>query len=123
MEFLDDMKKAGHKVDQIAIVYENTDYGTSVAGTVARSRQGARLQRRRRTSPTAPTRPTSPPQVLQLKEKNPDAVIFISYTADSILYMKTMKNLDYMPKMIIGDDCGFSDPDLHPGGGRHRARG
>src|SRR5260221_6927287 len=34
MLFLNDMKKAGHKVESIAIVNENTDYGTSVAGTV-----------------------------------------------------------------------------------------
>ena len=53
-------------------------------------------------------------QVLQLKEKNPDAVIFISYTADCILYMKTMKNLDYLPPMVIGDDSGFSDPSFIP---------
>jgi branched-chain amino acid transport system substrate-binding protein len=37
-------------------------------------------------------------------------VIFISYTADSILYFKTMKTLDYLPPIIIGDDAGFSDP-------------
>ncbi|HEX3502684.1 MAG TPA: ABC transporter substrate-binding protein [Xanthobacteraceae bacterium] len=53
-------------------------------------------------------------QVLQLKSANPDAVIFISYTADSILYFKTMKNLDYLPPMIIGDDAGFSDPSFIP---------
>ena len=53
-------------------------------------------------------------QVLQLKDKKPDVVIFISYTADSILYMKTMKNLDYMPPMVIGDDTGFSDPSFVP---------
>jgi branched-chain amino acid transport system substrate-binding protein len=41
-------------------------------------------------------------------------VIFISYTSDSILYMKTMKNLDYMPPMVIGDDTGFSDPSFIP---------
>ena len=41
-------------------------------------------------------------------------VIFISYTADAILYMKTMKNLDYLPPMIIGDDAGFSDPSFIP---------
>ena len=44
--------------------------------------------------------------MLQLKEKKPDVVIFISYTADSILYMKTMKNLDYLPPMVLGDDSG-----------------
>ena len=53
-------------------------------------------------------------QVLQLKEKQPDVVIFISYTSDSILYMKTMKNLDYKPPMVIGDDTGFSDPSFIP---------
>jgi branched-chain amino acid transport system substrate-binding protein len=49
-------------------------------------------------------------QVLQLKERRPDVVIFISYTPDAILYIKTMKNLDYLPPMVIGDDTGFSDP-------------
>ena len=52
--------------------------------------------------------------MLQLKSANPDAVIFISYTADSILYFKTMKNLDYLPPIIIGDDAGFSDPSFIP---------
>jgi len=41
-------------------------------------------------------------------------VIFISYTADSILYVKTMKNLDYLPQMVLGDDSGFSDPSFVP---------
>jgi branched-chain amino acid transport system substrate-binding protein len=53
-------------------------------------------------------------QVLQLKTAKPDAVIFISYTADTILYFKTMKNLDYLPPIIIGDDAGFSDPTFIP---------
>ena len=34
MEYLSDLKTAGHPADNIAIVYENTDYGTSVSGTV-----------------------------------------------------------------------------------------
>ena len=28
--------------------------------------------------------------------------------------MKTLKNLDYLPPMIIGDDAGFSDPAFIP---------
>jgi branched-chain amino acid transport system substrate-binding protein len=28
--------------------------------------------------------------------------------------MKTMKNLDYLPPMVIGDDSGFSDPAFVP---------
>src|SRR6202049_5123378 len=53
-------------------------------------------------------------QVLQLKQLQPDTIIFISYTADTILYFKTLKNLDYLPPIIIGDDAGFSDPAFIP---------
>jgi branched-chain amino acid transport system substrate-binding protein len=56
-------------------------------------------------------------QVIQLKTLQPDAVIFISYTADTILYFKTMRNLDYLPPIIIGDDAGFSDPTFIPNAG------
>ena len=48
-------------------------------------------------------------QVLQLRDKQPDVVIFVSYTSDAILFAKTMKALDYKPPMLIGDDSGFSD--------------
>jgi hypothetical protein len=37
-------------------------------------------------------------------------VIFASYTSDIIRYMKTFKNLNYRPPVIIGDNAGFSDP-------------
>ena len=113
MRFFDDMKKAGKKIGSIAIVNENTDYGTSVAEAIEAAAK-------KTTSPVAIRIPYSASttdvsaQVLQLKEKNPDVVIFISYTADSILYIKTMKNLDYLPPMVLGDDSGFSDPSFVP---------
>ncbi len=109
MEFLGDLKKAGHPVNTIAVVYENTDYGTSVAGTVREAAKSHGFNLVADIAYNANGADVSP-QVIQLKEKNPDAIIFISYTADSILYMKTMKNLDYLPKVVIGDDSGFSDP-------------
>ena len=34
MEFLTDLKKAGHPTANIAIVFENTDYGVSVSATI-----------------------------------------------------------------------------------------
>ncbi len=33
-EFLTDMKAAGAKIDNVALVHDNTEYGTSVAGTI-----------------------------------------------------------------------------------------
>ena len=113
MRFFADMKKQGKKIDSIGIVNENTDYGTSVAEAIAEEAKKANIPVAIRIPYSASSTDVSA-QVLQLKEKNPDVVIFISYTADSILYMKTMKNLDYKPPMIVGDDSGFSDPSFVP---------
>ena len=113
MQFLNDMKKAGHKVETVAVVNENTDYGTSVAGTVLEQAKSHGINVVAQIPYNANATDVSA-QVLTLKDKKPDCVIFISYTADAILYMKTMKNLDYAPPMIIGDDSGFSDPTFVP---------
>jgi branched-chain amino acid transport system substrate-binding protein len=40
--------------------------------------------------------------------------LFVSYASDAILFMRTMKSLDYLPTMIIGDSAGFSDPSFLP---------
>jgi branched-chain amino acid transport system substrate-binding protein len=111
--FLIEMKQAGKQVDNIAIVNENTEYGTSVAGSIAAAAQQAGLTIAAQIPYSANSADVSA-QLLQLKEKRPDAVIFVSYTSDAILYVKTMKNLDYLPPMMIGDDSGFSDPSFVP---------
>ena len=113
MRFFADMNKAGHKVASVAVVNENTDYGTSVGDAVEAAAKKAGFTVTNRIPYSASSTDVSA-QVLQLKDKQPDVVIFISYTADAILYMKTMKNLDYMPPMVLGDDSGFSDPSFIP---------
>jgi branched-chain amino acid transport system substrate-binding protein len=109
MRFFDDMKNASKKIDSIAVVNENTDYGTSVADEIEGAARKAKIPVALRIPYSANSADVSA-QVLQLKERKPDVVIFISYTSDSILYIKTMKTLDYLPPMVIGDDTGFSDP-------------
>jgi branched-chain amino acid transport system substrate-binding protein len=113
MQFIDDMKKAGRKVSSIAVVNENTDYGTSVAGTLLEQAKAKGINVVAQIPYSANATDVTA-QVLQLKAKSPDVVIFVSYTADAILYMKTFKNLDYLPAMVIGDDSGFSDPTFVP---------
>jgi branched-chain amino acid transport system substrate-binding protein len=112
-QFLNDLKKAGRKIETIAIVNENTDYGTSVAGSIVEAAKRAGINVGAQIPYNANSTDVSG-QVLQLKQLQPDAVIFISYTADTILYFKTLKNLDYLPPIIIGDDAGFSDPAFIP---------
>jgi branched-chain amino acid transport system substrate-binding protein len=112
-QFLTDLKKAGKKINNLAIVNENTDYGTSVGASVVEAAKTANIPVAAQIPYNANGSDVSA-QVLQLKTLNPDVVIFISYTSDIILYFKTMKNLDYLPPIIIGDDAGFSDPSFIP---------
>ncbi len=108
-DFLKDMKAAGAKTDTVALVHDNTEYGTSVA-TVITSVFKENGQNAPIDVAYAPNATDVQAQVLQLKEKKPDVVIMISYTSDAILFAKTMQSLDYKPAMLIADDAGYSDP-------------
>jgi branched-chain amino acid transport system substrate-binding protein len=111
LEFLKDMKAGGAKVDNIALVHENTEYGTSVASVITSVFKENGLAIAQDISYSANTTDVQS-QVLQLKDKKPDVVIMISYTSDAILYAKTFQALDYKPPMMIADNAGFSDPSL-----------
>jgi branched-chain amino acid transport system substrate-binding protein len=108
-DFLTEMKASGAKTDNVALVHDNTEYGTSVAGTITSAfkekGQAIALDVAYVVNAT-----DVQSQVLQLKEKKPDVVIMICYTSDAILFSKTMQAQDYKPPMIIADDSGYSDP-------------
>ena len=108
-EFLKEQRAAGQKTGSIAVVNENTEYGNSVASVIKEqfAKDGHNITQ---VIPYSANTTDVQPQVLQLKEKNPDVVIFISYTSDAILYAKTMKDLSWKPAIMIADDAGFNDP-------------
>lgn len=109
LEFLKDMKAGGQKVDNIALVHENTEYGTSVANVITALFKENGIPIAQDIAYSANTTDVQS-QVLQLKDKKPDVVIMISYTSDAILYAKTFQALDYKPPMMIADNAGYSDP-------------
>ena len=108
-DFLKEQKAAGQKAASIAIVNENTEYGNSVASVIREvfAKEGHNVTQ---VIPYSANTTDVQPQVLQLKEKNPDVLIFISYTSDAILYAKTMKDLNWKPAIMIADNAGFNDP-------------
>lgn len=53
-------------------------------------------------------------EVLALKEANADAVIAESYISDAILLMKTLKEQNYQPPILIAKANGFADPSFIP---------
>src|SRR4030088_502722 len=109
LDFLKDMKAGGAKVDNIALVHENTEYGPSVANVITSVFKENGLSIGQDIAYNANTTDVQS-QVLQLKDKKPDVVIMISYTSDAILYAKTMQALDYKPALMMADNAGFSDP-------------
>ena len=107
--FLKHMKKNGAKIDNIAVVHDTTDYGTSVASGISKAFKAQGLNVSLDVAYTANATDLES-QVLQLKAKKPDVVIMICYTSDAILFQKTMQAQDYKPPMLIADDSGYSDP-------------
>jgi branched-chain amino acid transport system substrate-binding protein len=106
--FMTDSKAKGFKVEKIAVVNENTEYGTSTGNAIIAAASAKGLKIDLRIAYNANSSDVSA-QVLQLKDFDPDVVIFVSYTSDAILFMKTMHTLNWKPPMLIGDDSGFSD--------------
>ena len=107
-DFILQMKAKGMNVDKIAVVNENTEYGTSTGDAIVKAAADKALKVDLRIPYNANSTDVSA-QVLQLKNENPGVVIFVSYTSDAILFIKTMRNLNYKPPILIGDDSGFSD--------------
>jgi branched-chain amino acid transport system substrate-binding protein len=109
VDFLKERRAAGKRIDSIAIVNENTEYGSSIAETLRKAfaANGFNVTME---IPYSANSSDVQPQILQLKDKNPDLVIFVSYTSDSILYAKAMRSLNYRPTMMLADNAGFNDP-------------
>ena len=70
------------------------DYGLEIVGEVDYSGGAADLSA----------------QVLSLKQMNPDAILCDSYVNDAILFVNTLKEQNYTPKMIVAKANGYTDP-------------
>jgi branched-chain amino acid transport system substrate-binding protein len=51
-------------------------------------------------------------EVIKLKKSNPDVLMVAGYATDVILLIKTMKDQDWFPKMLIGQRGGFVTDDF-----------
>jgi branched-chain amino acid transport system substrate-binding protein len=49
-------------------------------------------------------------EVQRLKAANADVLLPSSYTSDTFLLLRTAKELDYNPKLIVAQNAGFTDP-------------
>ena len=51
-------------------------------------------------------------EIQQLKKANADIVMLASYVSDAILIQKTLKDLNYIPPVMLAQDSGHNDPNF-----------
>ena len=49
-------------------------------------------------------------EVQRLKAAAPDVLLPSSYTSDAMLFLRTAKELDYNPELLIAQNAGYTDP-------------
>jgi len=109
--FRDFQAKRGVKLKTLGITYEDTTFGAD-SGKVEKelaARYGydvvLDLQYRARATSLAS-------EVQRLKAANPDVWMPTSYQTDAILFVRTSRELDYNPRMIMAQDAGHISSDF-----------
>jgi len=109
-EFLNEFKdKVGKEIKTVSIFHEDTLWGTdsgAVQNKMAKENGYKVLQKiAYRAKTTSLT-----PSVQVLKASNADVLLPSSYTSDAMLFMRTAKELDYNPKLLVAQNAGYTDP-------------
>lgn len=108
--FLSDIQKEfGVKINKVAFVYENGDWGTGFAEKWRKLAKDGGYQVVL-DEPYPSTASDLTPVVLKLKRANADVVFMTSNAADAILLTKTMTDLKVNVKAIITSGGGHADP-------------
>ena len=112
IEFLREVADA-HK---LAVVYENTQFGSSVARAALDQAAKAGIDIVAYEAYDQGGTDFTP-VLTRVKSTSPDAVLFVSYLADATLLMRQSKEIDLNPKVFAAGGAGFSLPDFLKGAG------
>jgi len=95
------------KPKSIAILYENTLFGTSTAAAMkdwaTRNRVEVTMY-----EPYDAGSPDYRPLLLRVKEKRAEVIYMVSYLLDAVLLMRQAKEVDLNPQAFAGAAAGFS---------------
>jgi branched-chain amino acid transport system substrate-binding protein len=108
-DFVRDFEKAkGVKLATAAIIHEDTQFGVDSARVQEELAKEAGIEVLEKIAYRAKTTSLIS-EVQRLKAADADILFPTSYTADALLLMRTMKELDYAPRIIIAQNAGFND--------------
>ena len=102
-----DMATSLGKPKTIAIVNENTDFGTSGAKSAKEyaAKKGITVVAEEAYAPGSPDYRST---LASIKAKNPDVVFLVSYVADAILLMRQSREIGLSPQAFLGAGAGFA---------------
>ncbi len=91
----------------IAIINENTDFGTSGAKAAKEyaAKKGITVVAEEAYAPGSPDYRST---LASIKSKNPDLVFMVSYVADAILLMRQSREIGLEPQAFLGAGAGFA---------------
>ena len=112
-KFLDSAQAKGPKIaSDIALIYENSDFGSSTATGIKAMAPSAGLKIVG-DFPYPYTTSDLTGTIARIKAANPDLIIATSYGPDAILIMRTINELKFAPRTgLIGTVGGYNDPKL-----------
>jgi branched-chain amino acid transport system substrate-binding protein len=111
-QFLKDLEKKGKKVQTVAILYENTEFGSNVGKYAKKYAQDFGYKVVADISyPANATDVTS--EVGTLIKSKADVLMHASYITDAILFTKTFKEMGFSPKGIL-TMAGYIEPGYLP---------
>jgi len=109
-DFMADLqKKKNIKLSSVSILHEDSLWGTDSGTTQEKfaKDKGYKVADKIAYNAKA-TSLTS--EVQKLKASNADVLLPSSYTSDAFLFLKTAKELDYNPKLLLAQNAGYTDP-------------
>ncbi len=108
-EFMRDYaKKKGIELKSIAIMHEDTQFGVDSARVQVELAKEFGMEVKLKIAYRSKTT-SLVGEIQKLKAANADVFMPTSYTTDALLFMRTAKELNYSPKLIIAQNAGFSD--------------
>ena len=109
-DFVKDLeKRRGLKIKTLGIMHEDTLFGVDSAKVQEELAKKYGYEVTVKMAYRAKTTNLDA-EVGKLKAANPDVFLPTSYTSDAILFVKTAKNLDYNPKLLLAQNAGWTDP-------------
>ena len=115
--FLDEMKKRGKAVKKVALLYENTLFGTDVSKFEKKHAQQHGYEVVADVAYDAKSANLNS-EIQRLKAAAPEVLLQASYTNDAILSTRTMKELDFRPQAILAMDAGHVSSEYVPALGK-----